>query len=94
MFTLLFSPGSELCEQTKEVQRLHDDAQNLLIEYDRKFYPGSFARSASLLVVLTKIQQVPESLGRLFFPKLNDIKNLIHHIHTTIINENLKASLR
>ena len=76
--------------ETNEVMKVHNDIKNLLVEYDRKFYPASYARSASLLFVLTKIQQVPEYLGRLFFPKLVDVRKLIHHIQIIVTNESIK----
>ena len=74
----------------KQIEKLNDEAQSMLIQYDHDTYPELIARPGSLLSIMNNLQQVANSLGKLLFPKLSDIKNLVHHIHTTILNENLR----
>lgn len=74
------------------LDRLHEESKNMLIDYDRKTYPELISRSGALFAIIGHMQEIPNSLGKLLFPNMSDMKNLIHHIHTTIVNEHLKQT--
>ena len=64
---------------------LYQEALTMLTHYETRYYPLSSVRQNNLFNILYELQNLPRNIGKIFFPKLHDLNNLINHINTMIL---------
>ena len=64
---------------------LYQEALTMLTHYETRYYPLSSVRQKNLFNILYELQNLPSNIGKIFFPKLHDLNNLINHINTMIL---------
>ena len=68
-----------------DLKDLYQEALTMLTHYETRYYPLSSVRQQNLLNILYELQNLPSNVGKIFFPKLHDLNNLINHINTMIL---------
>ena len=59
------------------VERIQEQAQFMLAEYDRSFFPSKIARNGQLIIALHNLQKLDVSIATLLFPRVTELDNMI-----------------